>query len=170
MEFGFDKCATITITKGRVSETEGMSLPNNNYIKGLKQEETYKYLGILQADDVKLIHVKKKTLREYSRRVRKTLKLKLNDDNIIKAINIWAVPVVRYAPGIIGWTQAELEDLDQRPVNSCQLIMLFILRVMWTNSIFLDKLAEEDYYNSGRQSRKKSEHLMMTLKTAQNTQ
>ena len=30
MEFGLDKCATLTITKGKVTEAEGMNLPNNN--------------------------------------------------------------------------------------------------------------------------------------------
>ena len=34
MEFGLDKCAALAITKGKVTETEGMNLPNNN-IKGL---------------------------------------------------------------------------------------------------------------------------------------
>ena len=38
MESGLDKCATLTITKGRVTETEGMNLPNNN-IKGLNLDE-----------------------------------------------------------------------------------------------------------------------------------
>ena len=55
-----------------------------------------------------------KTLSEYNKRVRKILKLKLNGGNIIKAINSWAVPVVRYTAGIIDWTQAELDDLDRK--------------------------------------------------------
>ena len=42
-----------------------------------------------------------KTLSEYNKRVRKILKSKLNGGNIIKAINSWAVPVVRYTAGII---------------------------------------------------------------------
>ena len=33
---------------------------------------------------------------------------------LIKAINSWAVSVVRYTAGIIDWTQAELEDLDRK--------------------------------------------------------
>ena len=77
-----------------VTETDGMNLPNNN-IKGLYLDETYKYLGILQADDVKHTHVKKETLSEYNKRVRKLLKSKLNGGNIIKAINNWTVPVIR---------------------------------------------------------------------------
>ena len=46
--------------------------------------------------------------------MRKILKSKLNGCNIIKAINSWAVLVVRYTTGIIDWTQAELEDLDRK--------------------------------------------------------
>ena len=90
-----------------------MNLPNNN-IKGLNLDEIYKYLGILQADDVKHTQVKKETLSEYNKRVRKLLKSKLNGGNIIKAINNWTVPVVRYTAGIIDWTQAKLEDLDRK--------------------------------------------------------
>ena len=52
MEFGLDKCATLAIIKGKVTETQSMNLPNNT-IKRLNLDETYKYLVILQADDVK---------------------------------------------------------------------------------------------------------------------
>ena len=113
MEFGFDKCATLAIIKGKVTETQGMNLPNNN-IKELNLDETYEYLGILQADDIKYKQVKKKTLSEYNKRLRKILKSELNGGNIIKAINSWAVPVVRNTSGIIEWTRAELEDLDRK--------------------------------------------------------
>ena len=63
MEFGLDKCATLAIIKGKVTETQDMNLPNNN-IKGLNLDETYKYLGILQADDITHKQAKKKTLSE----------------------------------------------------------------------------------------------------------
>ena len=39
MEFGLDKCATLTIIKGKVTETQGMNLPNDN-IKELNLDET----------------------------------------------------------------------------------------------------------------------------------
>ena len=57
MKFGLDKCATLTITKGKVTETEDMNLSNKN-IKGLNLYETYKYLGIFQVDDIKHTQVK----------------------------------------------------------------------------------------------------------------
>ena len=113
MKLGLNKCATLAITKGKVTETEGMNLHYNNII-GLNLDETYKYLGILQTDEFKHTQVKKKTLSKYNKRVRKILKSKLNGGNIIKAFNSWAVPVVRYTAGIIDWTQAELEDLDRK--------------------------------------------------------
>ena len=165
MEFGLDKCATFAINKGKVTETQGMNLPNNN-IKGLNLDETYKYLGILQADDIKHKQVKKKTLSEYNKRVRKILKSKLNGGNIIKAINSWAVPVVRYTAGIIDWTQTELEDLDRK---TRKLMSAHHALHPQSDSISLDKLVEEDCYKSDKLSKKNSENLMITLKTAQNT-
>ena len=113
MEFGLDKCATLTIQRGSVVQTEGINLPNNN-IGGLNLEESYKYLGILQADDIKHVQVKKKAASEYNKQVRKVLKSKLNGGNSIRAINSWAVPVIKYTAGIVDWTQAELEDLDHK--------------------------------------------------------
>jgi hypothetical protein len=114
MEFGLDKCATLTIQRGKVTNTENINMPNNNNIKGLSLEESYKYLGILQADDIKHTQVKAKSTAQYTKRVRKVLKSKLNGGNIIKAINSWAVPVIRYTAGVVDWTQAELEDLDRK--------------------------------------------------------
>ena len=94
-------------------EDQGINLPNNN-IRGLNLEESYKYMGILQADDIKHVQVKKKVASEYTMRVRKVLKAKLNGGNSIRAINSWAIPVIRYTAGIVDWTQAELEDLDRK--------------------------------------------------------
>ena len=87
---------------------------SNNTIKGLSLEESYKYLDVQQAEDVKHRQVKKQTSAEYTSRVRKILKSKLNGGNTIQAINNWAVPVIRYIVGIIDWTIAELEDLDRK--------------------------------------------------------
>ena len=48
MEFGLEECATLTIHKGKATHTEGLTLSNNNTIKGLGLEESYKYLGVQQ--------------------------------------------------------------------------------------------------------------------------
>ena len=52
--------------------------------------------------------------KEYIRRVRNILKLKLNGGNIISAMNSRAVFIVRYGAGIKCWTKMEIEELDQR--------------------------------------------------------
>ena len=80
MEFGLEKCATLTIHKGKATHTEGLTLSNNNTINGLSLEEGYKYLGVQQAE-VKHRQVKKQTSAEYTNRVRKILKSKLNGGN-----------------------------------------------------------------------------------------
>ena len=89
-------------------------MSNNNTIKGLSLEESYKYLGIQQAEDVKHCQVKKQTSAECTSRVCKILKSKLNGGNTIQAISKWVVPVIRYTAGIVDWTIAELEDLDRK--------------------------------------------------------
>ena len=51
---------------------------------------------------------------KYLRRIRKLLEIKLSSRNLIKGINIWAVPVVRYSGHFLKWTRDELKQMDQR--------------------------------------------------------
>ena len=67
-------------------------------------EGSYKYFGILQADDIKHEHVKKRTTSEYHKSVGKVLKSKLNGCNNFHAINSWTVPVIRYTARVVDWT------------------------------------------------------------------
>ena len=52
--------------------------------------------------------------KEYLRRTRKLLKTKLSCRNLIKGINTWAVPLVRYSGPFLKWTREELKQMDQR--------------------------------------------------------
>ena len=57
----------------------------------------------------------KDTIRkEYLRRTRKLLKIKLSSWNLIKGINTWAVPLIIYSGPFLKWTRVELEQMDQR--------------------------------------------------------
>ena len=40
--------------------TEGMKLPNQENLRMLREKETYKYLGILEADTIKQMETKEK--------------------------------------------------------------------------------------------------------------
>ena len=80
----------------------------------LREEETYKYLGILEADTIKQVQMKDKIRKEYLRRTRKLLERKLSSKNLIKGINTWAAPLIRYSGPFLKWTRDELKQTDQR--------------------------------------------------------
>ena len=77
-------------------------------------EESYKYLGILEADMMKMKDMKEKVRKEYYRRKRKVLESKLNGGNVIKAMKTWAVAAVRYTAWILDWTVSELREMDRK--------------------------------------------------------
>ena len=76
--------------------TDGMELPSQDKIRTLGEKETYKYLGILEANTIKQVELKGKVKKECLRRTRKLPETKLCSKNLIKGINTWAVPLVRY--------------------------------------------------------------------------
>ena len=97
MEFGIEKCAMLVMKSGKQHMTDGMELPNHDRIRTFEEKETYKYLGILEADTIKQVKMKDTIQKEYLRRTRKLLEKKLSCRNLIKGINTWAVPLVRYS-------------------------------------------------------------------------
>ena len=55
MEFGIEKCAMLVMKSGKQHLTDGMELPSQDKIRTLREKETYKYLGILEADTIKQV-------------------------------------------------------------------------------------------------------------------
>ena len=74
-------------------------MPDGEMIKDLG-DEGYKYLGVLEASEIKTKEMREKVRSEYTR-VKLLLESKLNGGNVIKAIHTWAVPVLRYFGGIL---------------------------------------------------------------------
>ena len=114
MEFGIEKCVMLVMKSGKRQLTDGLELPNKDKIKTLAENETFKYLGILEADTIKQAEMKEKIQKEYLRRTRKLLETKLNSRNLIKGINTWAVPFVRYSGPFLKWTRHEPKQMNQR--------------------------------------------------------
>ena len=114
MEFGIEKCAMLVMKSGKRHLIDGMKRPNQDKIKTLADNETYKYLGILEADTIKQVQMKEKIHKEYLRRTRKLLETKLSSRNFTKRINNWAVPLVRYSGPFLKWTRDELKQMDRR--------------------------------------------------------
>ena len=113
MEFGIEKCALVNIQRGKVTRTEGIQLPDGNNIKDI-DETGYKYLGIIEGEEIKHQEMKEKIKKEYIKRLKAILKSKLNSGNTVKAINSWAVPVIRYSAGIVDWKNSELRNMDRK--------------------------------------------------------
>ena len=114
MEFGLEKCAVLTMKKGKVTNSDGIVLLNKTTVKGLKEDDTYKYLGVIQVDGMKHHEMKEKVKVENYRQVSKILEMKLNGGNIITGINTWAISLLRYSTAFLDWTGAELEQMDRR--------------------------------------------------------
>ena len=104
----------LVMKSGKRQLTDGMELPNKDKIKTLIENETYKYLGILEAYTIKQAEMKEKLKKVYLRGTRKLLETKLNSRNLIKGINAWAVPRVRYSGPFLKWTRDEVKQMDQR--------------------------------------------------------
>ena len=60
MEFGIEKCAMAVMKSGERHLIDGLELPNLDKIRTLAENETYKYLGILEADTLKQVEMKDK--------------------------------------------------------------------------------------------------------------
>ena len=97
MEFGIEKCAMQVMKSGKRHMIEEIELPNKEKIRKLGEKETYQYLGILETNTIKQVEMKEKIKKEYLRRTRKLPETKLYRRNLIKGINTWAVPLVRYS-------------------------------------------------------------------------
>ena len=67
MEFGIEKCAILVMKCGKRQMTDGMELPNHDKITKPGENETYKYLGILEVDIIKQVEIKDKIQNEYLR-------------------------------------------------------------------------------------------------------
>ena len=114
MEFGIEKCAMLVMKTGKRHLTDGMELPNQDKIRTHAENETYKYLGILEADTIKQVEIKEKIKKEYFRRTRKLLEKKLSNISLVYGINTWTVPLVRYSGPFLRLTRDELKQIDQR--------------------------------------------------------
>ena len=52
MQFAIDKCAMLVMKKGKIVKSDDIQFPNDKVIKSLEEGESYKYLGVLEVDEV----------------------------------------------------------------------------------------------------------------------
>ena len=60
MEFEIDKCATLVVKSGKITKFDGIPLPDGRVMKGVIEGAGYKYLGILQVEQIQYTEMKEK--------------------------------------------------------------------------------------------------------------
>ena len=113
MTLGVNKCSVVVMKRGKLTECDGIQLPNGEVIKQV-EKAGYKYLGVLELDGVMESDMKEKFRKEYFRRFKVIFKSGLNDKNKCLAANMWAVSLLRYSGGILRWTKEELKRMDTK--------------------------------------------------------
>ena len=104
MEFCIEKCSMLIMKSGKQLMTGGMERPNQEKIRTLGEKETYKYFIKLEASSS---DERKKIRKVHLRRTRKLLETKLESRNLIKGINIWAVPLIRCSASFLKWARKQ---------------------------------------------------------------
>ena len=112
MEFGLEKCAMLVLKRDKKVRCEGILLADGQMMREV-DENGYKYLRVLEGADIMQKEMKEK-VKEYLRRVKLVAKSKFCGGYLIKAINAWAIGVVRYSAGILEWKDRELKAMDVR--------------------------------------------------------
>ena len=108
------KCAEIIYQNRKMVRGEGLQvLEERMKMMNPDENEIYKFLGIEQADGIKTKAVYERVKEEVTMRVKMLTKTELHDANLIKDINVRAIPVATYVMNVCKFTVAELKELDQ---------------------------------------------------------
>ena len=112
--YGVSKCAEIIFKNGKMVKGEGLKVLEER-MKTMDPDvnKIYKFLGIKQADGIRTKAVYERVKEEMAKRMKIIVKTALNDENLIKAINIKVIPVATYMMNICKLNVRELKELDQ---------------------------------------------------------
>ena len=113
MKVGIQKCATASIRKGKVVESQDL-VYGPQLIGALSEGKSYKYLGIHQVFRAVSGGVRESLKKAYLERLSKIWSSRLSARNKIHASNVWAVSLFRYYfSSPLKWTKTQLRDLDR---------------------------------------------------------
>ena len=82
-----------------------IELSDDKVIKLLQEGESYKYLGIVEADIFSEEEMMLNVSKEY---IRKILESKLNGGNLVRGVNTWVVSLLRYSAAFVSRRKNEL--------------------------------------------------------------
>ena len=88
----------MSIRRGKV---QAVVTPQLEGILPLSEGAGYKYLGILESNVFDVTHIKLLVRQQFFQRSKSILQTQLNSGNKVKAINMFAIPVVRYSAALL---------------------------------------------------------------------
>jgi hypothetical protein len=112
--YGISKYAEIVFEHGKMVSGEGLPMMQER-MKALDPDENemYKFLGVEQADGIQTKEVFVRVKEEVTKRVKMLANSKLNDINLMRAINAKDIPVAAYPMNVCKFNKGELRELDQ---------------------------------------------------------
>ena len=114
MELGLEKCAKISIIKGKMVRSSNINLNEHAHIKELSNTELYKYLRVKESSDTHQKNISEKLKKKYYRRLRMILSTELSSPNKIMAINSLAISVLSYSFGVVNWSKTDVRGIDRK--------------------------------------------------------
>ena len=114
IELGIEKCAMSVMERSNILKSFGIELPDGKIVKSLQEGESYWYLGIFEADKFLEEKMKLNVSNEYIRRLRNVLKSNLNGGSLVRGVNTWTVPLLRYSASFVSWRKSELQAIDRK--------------------------------------------------------
>ena len=96
------------IEKENIVKSVGIEFSDGKVIKSLQEDESYTYLGILEAGRFLGEKMKLKVSKEYFRRLKKVFNSKLNDGNLVQGVITLAVFLLRYSAAFISMKKWEI--------------------------------------------------------------
>ena len=84
-------------------------MPNRKVIKLLQEGESYKNLGILEADKFLEEKMKLNVLK-----IKKSFEVKTEWRDLVRGVNTWAVSLLRYSAAFASCRKSELQAIDRK--------------------------------------------------------
>ena len=82
----------LVMEKEKIVKSVGIELPDGKVIKFLQEDDSYKYLGILEAEKFLEDQMKLNVSKEYIKRLRKLLKSKLIGGDLFRGVILGQYP------------------------------------------------------------------------------
>ena len=110
--YGVKKCADIVFKKGKMIKGEALAvLEERMEALGPNESEIHKFIECVQAGVGKK-EVMEREKKEERKRLDHLTGLNLNEQNLMKALNYWVIPVTEYVMNVCNLGKDGLNELD----------------------------------------------------------